>query len=202
MWSVSNAATLIIEASLQPYEGSGSDVSTQDMHRQALPWPRQILEDLGDVEVRMRVTLSYFIEPSPGRRGWTRKHRDQSRGLRFDVIRPLETLEMFRKRLTKAAWEEDEEAIDHVIDDGWELGERLRCKGSMHSDTWTGPAVELASRGTIAIFPVTGWWRERPHLGYANKRARYSLIVTIETPEEDIYTPIANQIGVEIPLTL
>jgi hypothetical protein len=51
----------------------------------------------------------------------------------------------------------------------------------------------------IAIFPVTGWWRERPHLGYANKQARYSLIVSLETPEEDIYTPIANQIGIVIP---
>ena len=44
----------------------------KDMHMHRLPWPRQVLEDLGEIEVRMRVTLSYFIEPSPGRRGWTR----------------------------------------------------------------------------------------------------------------------------------
>lgn len=199
LWSVSNAATLIIEESLQPYEGSGSDIKTKDMHRHELPWPKQILEALGDIQVRMRVTLSYFIEPSPGRRGWTRKHRYQSHGLRFDVKRPLETLEMFRKRLTKAAWEEEEDAIEQGTDERhWELGERLRCKGSIHSDTWSGTAVELAACGTIAVFPVTGWWRERPHLRCANKKARYSLIVTIETPEEDVYTPIANQIGVVI----
>jgi hypothetical protein len=109
-------------------------------------------------------------------------------------------MEMFRKRLTRAAWEEDEETVDQGTDErNWELGKSLRCKGSVHSDTWSGTAAELAACGTIAIFPVTGWWRERPHLGCANKQARYSLIVTLETPEEDIYTPIANQIGIVIP---
>ncbi len=34
------------------------------LHR--LPWPKEVLEQLGGLEVRMRVTLSYFIEPSPG----------------------------------------------------------------------------------------------------------------------------------------
>jgi hypothetical protein len=200
LWSVSNAATLIIEGSLQPYEGSGSDVRTKDMHRHELPWPKQVLEALGEVEVRLRVTMSYFIEPSPGRHGWTRKHRYQSHGLRFDVKRPLETMAGFRRRLTKAAWEEDEEAVDQGADErNWELGRLLRCKGSIHSDTWSGTAVELAACGAIAVFPVTGWWKERPHLGYVNNQARYSLIITIETPEQDIYTPIANQIGVVIP---
>jgi hypothetical protein len=39
---------------------------------------------------------------------------------------------------------------------------------------------------------VVGWWRERPHLGRFDRRARYSLIVSIRTPVEeiDIYTPV------------
>src|SRR6516162_7536419 len=61
LWSVSSAATLIIEESLQPYEGSGSDIRTKDMHRHELPWPKQILEALGDVQVRMRVTLQRHL---------------------------------------------------------------------------------------------------------------------------------------------
>lgn len=203
LWSASNAATLVIESWLQPFDEVDKTIKTKDMHLHELPWPKQSLEDLGEIDVRMRVTLSYFIEPSPGRRGWTRKHRYQSHGLRFDVKRPLETAESFQKRLSKAAWDEDEDEVEQGSDDrNWELGQQLRCKGSIHSDTWTGTAAELAASGTIAVFPVTGWWKERPHLECWNKQARYSLVVTIETDDIDVdlYTPIANQIGVAIEI--
>jgi len=52
----------------------------------------------------------------------------------------------------------------------------------------------------IAVFPVTGWWKERAHLGCWGKMGRYSMIVTIETAETevDLYTQIANQIAVLI----
>jgi len=45
-----------------------------------------------------------------------------------------------------------------------------------------------------------GWWNKRQHLGAWGRTARYSLIVTIATPEveTDLYTPVANQIGVPI----
>jgi len=50
----------------------------------------------------------------------------------------------------------------------------------------------------IGIVPVTGWWRERSHLNRWDSKARYSLIVSIETPEIDIdlYTAITNQIAI------
>lgn len=201
LWSASNAATLIVQGSLQPFDKEeGADVKTKDMHLHRLPWPTAVLQDLGELEVRMRVTLSYFVEPSPGRRGWTRRHRYQSHGLRFDVKRPLETIEAFHKRLSKAARDEDED-VEHGTDDrNWELGDRLRRKGSLHSDTWSGTAAQLAECGVIAVFPVTGWWKERPHLNCWNRQARYSLIVTIETDsaQVDLYTPIATQIGVPV----
>jgi hypothetical protein len=149
----------------------------------------------------MRVTLSYFIEPSPGRRGWTNKHRYQSHGLRFEVKHPLQTDRAFHKTISRAAWEEGEESVATLRDDrNWELGHQLRRKGSIHSDTWTGTAAKLAECGVIAVFPVTGWWKERPHLERWNRRARYSLVVTIETPQVDVdlYTPIATQIGVPV----
>ncbi len=49
-----------------------------------------------------------------------------------------------------------------------------------------------------------GWWRERNHLGKCESRTRYSLIVTIKTPAEevDIYTSVAQQIGVAVPVTI
>lgn len=205
LWSASNAATVIVQGSLQPFQkADGEPVKTKDMHLHRLPWPTTVLQGLGDREVRMRVTLSYFIEPSPGRWGWTRKHRYQSHGLRFDVKRPLETIEAFRKRINKAARDEEEDTEYGTDNRNWRLGDRLRRKGSVHSDTWSGTAAELAECGVIAVFPVTGWWKERPHLNCWNRQARYSLIVNIETDAEevDLYTPIATQIGVPVERTV
>jgi len=199
LWSLNNSATLVIESELQPFEKE-STVKTKDMHLHRLPWPVDVLQHLGALQVRMRVTLSYFVEPNPGRRGWIRKHRYQSHGLRFEVKHPLETDIAFHKRISKAARDEDEEVTSVGEDRNWELGERLRCKGSIHSDTWAGTAAELAECGVIAVFPVTGWWKERPNLDRWSSAARYSLLVTLETPraDVDIYTPIATQIGVPV----
>ena len=111
----------------------------------------------------MRVTLSYFIEPSPGRRGWKYKHRYASHGLRFDVKRPTETVDDFRKRLNKQAREEDDDIVSTESQE-WTLGIQLRNRGSLHSDWWTGTASDLADCGHVGVYPVVGWWRERPQL--------------------------------------
>lgn len=207
--SVHNAATLVIEETLQPFHEVAKQnekghtkrsIQTKDMHLHRLPWPTQVLEDLGEIEVRMRVTLSYFIEPGPGRRGWKRKYRYQSHGLRFDVKRPEENEDEFHKRISNAAREEDEKVDGGTDDRQWTVGPQLRSKGSIHCDTWTGTAVELARCGVLAVFPVSGWWRERKHLKCWDRQARYTLIVTIETPETDVYTPIAHQIGIPTPV--
>lgn len=206
--SVESSATMIVQGSLQPFHqvesvkdnGNVSKrIATKDMHVHTFPWPVQVLQDLGEVEVRMRVTLSFFIEPSPGRRGWTRKHRYQSHGLLFEVKRPTETTSDLLKRVSDAAREEDEDVSFGSDTRNWLFGDRLRRKGSVHSDVWTGTAAELAASEAIAIYPVSGWWKERAHLGRWDRRARYSLIVTLETDaaEIDLYTPIANQIAIE-----
>ena len=112
----------------------------------------------------MRVTLSYFIEPSPGMRGWTQKFRYASHGLRFEVIRPLETPAKFRARLNQLAREEEEEGSFKPEGEKqpWVLGSKLRSRGSIHSDWWTGNAAALADCNLIGVFPVSGWWKERP----------------------------------------
>lgn len=198
LWSAENAATLVYEGELQPFTRVRSEVRSNEMHLHRLPWPVQVLQDLGETDVTMRVTLSYFIEPSPGRIGWTRKHRYQSHGLRFDVNRPLESEEQFRQRLSRAEWEDDERPDNVGETRNWIIGDQGRRRGSLHADWWSGTATELASSGLIAVYPVTGWWRERPHLNKWDRRARYSLIVTIETPREDInlYAAIANQAAI------
>lgn len=194
LYSAENAATLLYEGELQPYCRAGSEIRSLEMHLHELPWPRQVLEDLGDVDVTMRVTLSYFVEPSPGRVGWGKNHRYQSHGLRFDVIRPLESEEEFKRRLSRAEWEDPNVRPESVGETRhWVIGDQGRTHGALHSDWWQGTAAELAQCNRVAVYPVTGWWRERPHLGRVERRARYSLLITIETPRQDVnlYAAIA-----------
>jgi hypothetical protein len=196
IWSAKNSLTMIVQDSLQPYEKEKSVFKTKDMHIHSIPWPVEVLQELGDTTVEMRVTLSYFIEPNPARRGWTRRYKYASHGLRFDVKTPEETLKQFRQRINRAAHDEEMGIKSKSDAKHWVVGPDLRGLGSLHSDRWQGTAAALASRGSIAIYPVIGWWRERHRLDRWNKRARYALVVSISTPEErvDLYTPVQNMI--------
>jgi hypothetical protein len=209
LYSARNSLTLIAQQSLQPFEKEGSDIKTNHMGLHSLPWPTQQLLDLGEADVEMRVTLSYFIEPKPGRRGGfaRTRHRYQSHGLRFEVKRPQESLEEFRQRVNKAARDDDEEYAGAVGDtEGWVLGPNLRTRGSVHSDWWQGTAADLAACGCIAVYPVTGWWREKTDREYWTRHARYSLVVSIRTEAStvDLYTPVQAMLPVPItpPVTV
>ena len=202
-WSTQSILTLIAQDSLQPFFKDGSQIKTRDINLHSLPWPTEALQALPEqTQVEMRVTLSYFIEPNPGERGWANKYRYASHGLRFDVRRPLESLEAFQQRVNQQARDEEIRPNRRTVKESgvWVLGDNLRKLGSIHSDTWYGSAAELAERGYIAVYPVLGWWKERANLQRWGKLARYALIVTIKTPgvETDIYTPVVNQIAAEV----
>jgi hypothetical protein len=145
----------------------------------------------------MRVTLSYFVEPNPTRRGFTTKYRYASHGLRFDVRTPTETTDAFRRRINQVARAEVESFQGASSDaQNWVLGPTLRTRGSIHSDIWRGTAADLASKGYIAVYPITGWWKELRRQQRWDSVARYSLIVTIRTQavttDIDLYTPVMN----------
>ncbi len=74
----------------------------------------------------------------------------------------------------------------------------LPSLGSLRSNIWRGTAADLAARDHIAIVPSYGWWNKRPNLEGYIKDSHYALVVTITTPETDIYTPVATQIGVPV----
>jgi Subtilase family len=197
--SANDALTLVAQGSIRPFvEGK-----MRELHFFGLPWPREVLAELGATPVRVRITLSYFIEPNPGRRGWKKRHRYASHGLRFDVKGPTESLEEFRKRLNKKALEEDEAKPATGGDSSeWYLGEHARNRGSLHSDILSCNAADLAERGVIAVYPVSGWWKDQPKRDRSSLGARYALVVSIETPgvETDIWTPVAKQVGVPIAI--
>jgi len=204
-WSASNRLSLIAQDSFQPYEKEGGAYKTRAINYHSLPWPTAVLRDLRETPVKLRITLSYFIEPNPARRGWKGRYRYASHALRFEVRTPTETEGEFKRRVNFAARAEDEENQGYQGDSGdWELGPQLRHLGSIHSDWWEGTAAALANRNMIAVYPVVGWWRERHHLGRWNRQARYSLIVTIQTPSEqiDIYTPVQVQIASRVPVEI
>src|SRR3546814_12194087 len=110
MSSADNSLTLIAQGVIQPFFKEDGTVKTREMRLHALPWPIDILRDLENAPVRMRVTLSHFIEPSPGARGWTSKYGYQSYGLRFAVKTPLEGRRAFEARINKHNRDADYEA--------------------------------------------------------------------------------------------
>ncbi len=203
--SANDALTLIVQGTIRPFAPKPTqpnDRQMGDIHFYELPWPRETLQELGETPVRLRVTLSYFIEPNPGRRGWKKRHRYASHGLRFDLKGPTESNDEFRKRLNKKALDEDEDRPSRDSDD-WFLGETARNRGSIHSDILEGPVVtaaELAERYEVAVYPVSGWWKDQPKRDRSEKGARYALVISIETPsvDTDIWTPVAEEVGVPV----
>ncbi|MFB9080587.1 S8 family peptidase [Flavobacterium procerum] len=210
----SNYLTFISEEVLQPYEKIGSDIKTKDIHYYEFPWPKEILENLGDASTTLRITLSYFIEPNPGDKGYSTKYSYQSTALRFVLINPGEDFDNFKLRTNKINQDalktelgmDMKESLDSGTmekekgSDRWSLGADNVFKGSIHSNYWTGTAVEIASCNKLAIYPqASGWWKQLKRQGKHNSTIRYSLIVSIETPEnsQDIYTPIATRLALE-----
>jgi Subtilase family len=196
--SAADALTLIAQDVIHPFDGDGN---MGEMNLHVLPWPSEVLTELGEAEVRLRVTLSYFIDPSPTRRGWRGRYTYASHNLRFDLRKPEETTDEFRKRVNHLAHLEDEGRAKSASDaEEWRLGPDARTAGSIHSDIWEGEAARLAERGVLAVWPVSGWWKEQKSKDRSAEGCRYALIVSIETPgqEVDIWTPVANQVGIEI----
>ena len=197
--SARNHLAMISEAEIQPYSRIGKGMN--ECHFYSLPWPRAALESMGEQDVTLKITLSYFVEPNPGSSAAFDPYRYQSFGLRFDLKRRSETVINFAKRLNKQAWEQpkDRPATD-PDDDKWLFGSQSMSAGSLHSDEWTGPAVNLLSRNIICIKPVGGWWKERAKAEVRGQKARYSLVLSLrsEDSEIDLYTPISTMINAEI----
>ncbi len=87
--STQNKLTLIIQGELQPFnkldnEPSSTEPKFNEMGLHKMPIPIELLQNLpSDLEVSFKVTLSYFIEPKPGRRGYRNSYSYQSHGLRL-----------------------------------------------------------------------------------------------------------------------
>ena len=173
----------------------------RELHLHELPWPKAVLAEMGETPVRLRVTLSYFIEPNPGRRGWKTRHRYASHGLRFDMKLPTESADEFHKRLNQKALEEDEgkpTATGGLAD--WFIGE-ARNKGSLHSDIWVGTAADLAERG-IASDQATAQLKLHPFVARktAEQARNFSLPQLEAIYQKLLDTDIAIKTGRHEPM--
>ena len=197
--SASDAVTLISQDEIRPYKAG----AMREMNVHGLPWPVDELEALGNTPVEMRIALSYFIEPNPARRGWIRRFRYASHGLRFEVRRATESTKEFRCRINRLAQTEDSDRASSESDaDQWFLGPSERVRGSLHVDLWSGTAADLAARGCLAVYPVTGWWKEQQSRDRSDAGVRYSLVVSIEASdiEVDLWTPVS--VAAQIPVVI
>jgi Subtilase family len=209
--SARNDVALVAQNTIQPFRrkivtkenGARSfSVITNEIHYYQIPWPREAFERIYDQTVRLKVTLSYYVEPNPGAAGTRYARTYQSFALRFDLKRRDEDRDAFRAHVNELE-SVDEEGVDEEVgarvqDEGWLLGPKSISAGSLHCDVWEGSAADLATRDEIAIYPITGWWKTRGGEKRYNDRARYSLVMSLDARgiDVDVYTPIAAAIAI------
>jgi hypothetical protein len=158
-----------------------------------LPIDEELLLEHADLDVELRVTLSYLPEVHTYRR---RSFRGMD--LRWDMQGPAEDEDAFRYRINKKVREQ----ID--LEPGepfkWEIGPERRRRGSVQSDRWTGKASLLAGSKLIAVLPAIGWWDERKE--FQEREQAFSLIVSVVAAGLDIYTPISVALEAEVSVEI
>lgn len=196
--SAMNAVTMVVQDQFVPFTGDEYRMRNFRLHQ--LPWPSEVLADLGAADVELRVTLSYFIEPSAARRGWRRRYAYASHGLRFELRGPNETTSEFVWRVNREASVEEEGGTPPSSgSDNWTVGPNQRNQGSLHQDIWLGHGAQLAGTGgVLAVHAVGGWWKNNRRKDRIDLPVRYGLIVSLRTGAQDvdIYTPIAVALSI------
>lgn len=190
---------LVSQASVQPFVKDGSNVRMNAYHTYDLPWPRTALATLAEHDVRLRVTLSYFVDPNPNADAPLAPARYRSHGLRFDLRKKGETVAAFQKRINDLAETPDDE-LDLVEPDAARLfGAKSVSAGSLHTDEWQCAAADLIDRDRLAVYPVGGWWKASRRPEICDRTARYSLVVTLDAGDTDVdlYAEIQQLIAVE-----
>lgn len=186
-------ATFIVENELVPFKEDGT---YKEMHFYELPWPKELLEQMHDESVKLRVTLSYYIEPSPSFKSDFDRYRFASAGLTFDVKTPTESKEQFIARKNKKKPVEEKSQNDP---DRWNIGIQLRKNSTVQSDWFECSARELAACNEIVVYPQNGWWKFRK-IENVHNQIKYSLVVSIETRETEIYNAVRIAVDQAVPV--
>lgn len=196
MFSANNSLTLIAEREIQPYKYEKSKGIYNEYHLFKLPWPKEELESLEEKNVKLIITLSYYIEPNPGSRRLATHYTYHSHRLDFDIIKRNEPEDVFKTRISKPE-DETSENIPKRNGEAWRIGKNSSAKGSIRKDFIKLTGREMSERNILAVFPKNGWYKNLKRQKKFNEKVRYSLIVSLETEEKeiDLYTPVFNEIN-------
>ena len=199
--SLDNRVNLIIQGEIQPFKDDGT---CNEMRIHELPWPKEELLKLSEKEVELRVTLSYFVEPNPGERGWKDKFQYQSCGLRFQVIGKNQNYDEFLGFVSKKMRDSKTDYSRSSASSEWYLGQDNRDVGSIHSDFKRMSAADLCDARYVAVYPVGGWWKMLKSLGKRTNVMRYALVVSIDSEEVEasLYNEIVTKIKIPVTTTV
>src|SRR3546814_9104972 len=117
---------------MRPFRYDPGGTHLNQAHCFSLPWPAETLLALGEHQVRLRVSLSYFVEPNPSADAPLSPARYRSAGLRFDLRRRNEPQDRFEARVNALATIEQDEERSEERRGGKECVSTCRSRGSPH----------------------------------------------------------------------
>jgi len=175
MSSASNRPVLVYEGNLVPSPRAAKGKRIREADFIKIPFP---LDQFGEIEARLAVTLSYFIEPTE-----SSVRRTYAGGrLRWDMQGPAETSEGFRVRINRLLREPGTDIGPGSYD--WRVGINARGRGCIQHDWTLTSASGLTGDRLLAVSPVIGWWEDST--ATADRAIAYSLIVSIDFGDVDV----------------
>jgi hypothetical protein len=196
--------TMIVQDRLKPFDEQ-PDPKLGDVKFYKFPWSSSIIEQLGSNFVELRVTLSYFIEPNPGKRGVNHHSTYPSHGLQFLIKSGTQSSDEFHKDIADSDDDYDKSGAQMFsAGSGWVAGSKNRDRGSLRSDLWRGRAHQLLDVDEIAVVPLTGWWKAHRRADRCALDVPYSLIITLRslTADIDLYSNVCNGLDLAVPSSL
>lgn len=177
MASDSNRPVMIYEGSLKPSRHTGSNPDRQADFIE-IPFPEDELHAIGESDVELTVTLSYFAEPTDN---LTRRAYAGGR-LRWDLQGPTESADGFRSRINRVVHEQGVTPGSGSYP--WVIPADARSRGTLQHDHTIVPAAHLAGTRLLAVYPVLGWWEDGRE-GW-DKDLPYSLVVSVDLGDVDV----------------
>lgn len=198
--SLDNELTMIVQSEITPYRlgANGRSLALNEMVWHDLPWPSQALALLGDTEVTLRVTLTYFSEPNPSSVTKGQASRYSSFKLAWLLKGAEESAADAIARVNTAERDGDWSKTELREEDRFLIGPRNNRRGTVHQDTWIGPASDLMLKDGIGVYPMKGWWGDKAAKAKRLRSIPYSLIVSIETPETEVKNSVYSEVLAEI----
>lgn len=170
--------TLVLEDRIAPERAVGE--ANMPMHVARLPLPSGELLALGDLQIELAITLSYFGEPNEARRT---KYLGGT--LTWDLQRRGETADDFFRRVNDLERPAGEPRPQAAADWEWQIGQQARSRGTVQSDRQVVDAAALAGDKLIAVWPTHGWWAD--HLAQRrDAEIQYALAITLDAGDADV----------------